>query len=58
MRGACDTNNVTERVIGNSKIRYMVTRGYKSAEGMMNGLWLTQRVRGESGIEMGELLVA
>ena len=57
-RGVCDTNNVTERMIGRSKIRYKTIRGYKSIEGMMNGLWLTQRVWGESGIDMGELLVA
>ena len=44
MRGVCDTNNATERVIGRSKIRYKTIRGYKSIEGMMNGLWLTQRV--------------
>ena len=29
MRGVCDTNNVTERVIGRSKIRYKTLRGYK-----------------------------
>ena len=44
MRGARDTNNVTERVIGRSKIRYKTLRGRKSVEGMMNALWLTQRV--------------
>ena len=49
MRGACDTNNVTERVIGRSKIRYKTTRGYESVDGMMNGLWLTQRVWGSPG---------
>ena len=27
MRGVCDTNNVTERMIGKSKIRYKTTWG-------------------------------
>ena len=36
------TNNCTERTIGRSKIRYKTVRGYKSKEGMMNGLALTQ----------------
>ena len=58
MRGVCDTNNVTERVIGKSKIRYKTIRGYKSEDGMMTGLWLTQLVWGESGMDMGELLAA
>ena len=58
VRGVCDTNNVTERVIGRSKVRYKAIRGYKSIEGMMNGLWLTQRVWGESGMDMNELLPA
>ena len=58
MRGVCDTNNVTERAIGKSKIRYKTMRDYKSVEGMMNGLWLTQRVWGESGIGIGDPLVA
>ena len=38
MRGVCDTNNVTERVIGRSKIRYKTMWSYKSVVGMMNGL--------------------
>ena len=58
MRGVCDTNNVTERVIGGSKIRYKTTKGYESIGGMMNGLWLTQRIWGESGMDMGYLLAA
>lgn len=44
MRGARDTNNVTERVIGRSKMRYKTMRGYKNLEELMNGLWLTQQV--------------
>ena len=58
MRGVCDTNNVAERVTGRSKIRYKMTRGYKSIDGMMNGLWLTQRIWDESGMDVGELLAA
>ena len=55
---ARDTNNARERLIGRNKIRYKTLRGCKDLEGMMNGLWLTQRVRGESGMAMGELLAA
>ena len=58
MRGVRDTNNVTERVICKSKIRYKMTRGYMSIAGMMSGLWLTQRIWGESGMDMRELLAA
>ncbi len=56
MRGVCDTNNVTERVISRSKIRYKTIGSYKSVEGMMNGLWLTQWIWGDSGMDMGELM--
>ena len=38
MRGVCDTNNLAERMIDGSKIRYKTMRGYKSIAGMMNGL--------------------
>jgi hypothetical protein len=31
-----------ERGIGKSKVRYKSMRGYKSAEGMINGITLTQ----------------
>ena len=58
MRRLCYTNNVTERVIGRSKIRHKMIRGCKSVEGMMNGLWLTQRVWGDSALDMGKPLVA
>ena len=58
MRGVCDTNNVTERVIGRSKIRYKTMRGYKSLEGMMNGIWLTQSSWGKPGMDMEYLLAA
>ena len=58
MRGVCDTNDVTERVIGKIKIRYKTIKGYESVEGMMNGLRLTQRVCDESGMDMDDLLAA
>lgn len=36
------TNNASERSIGGSKVRYKTMRGYKSQEGMKNGIALTQ----------------
>ena len=36
------TNNVTERAIGRSKVRYKTVRGFKSEEGMLNLVALTQ----------------
>ena len=53
------TNNCTEQTIGRSKIRYRTVRGYKSEEGMMNGLGLTQWVwSGRDGLDLGELIAA
>ena len=53
------TNNVTERVIGRSKVRYKTVRGYKSIYGMLNGLGLTQWVwSGMDGLCIGELVAA
>ena len=40
------TNNRTEQVIGRSKVRYKTMRGFKSVEGMLNGIHLTQWVWG------------
>lgn len=58
-RSVPSTNNCTERVIGRSKIRYKTVRGYKSVNGMLNGLGLTQWVwRGEDGLDMSELVGA
>lgn len=58
-RSVPSTNNCTERVIGRSKIRYKTVRGYKSMDGMMNGLGLTQWVwRGEDGLDLSELVAA
>ena len=36
------TNNASERSIGKSKVRYKTMRGYKSMDGMKNGIGLTQ----------------
>lgn len=36
------TNNGTERAIGKSKVRYKTMRGYKSLDGLGNGIALTQ----------------
>lgn len=59
VRGMPQTNNCTERAIGRSKVRYKTVRGYKSADGMMNGLGLTQWVwSGEEGLDLGELMEA
>ena len=40
--GLDGTNNATERAIGRSKVRCKTMRGYKSDEGMSNGVVLTQ----------------
>ena len=59
VKGMPQTNNCTERTIGRSKIRYRTVRGYKSEEGMMNGLGLTQWVwSGEDGLDLVDLVAA
>ncbi len=59
VRGMPQTNNCTERTIGRSKVRYKTVRGYKSEQGMMNGLGLTQWVwSGQEGLDLGELIAA
>ena len=40
--GLDGTNNASERSIAKSKVRYKSMRGYKSHEGMKNGIALTQ----------------
>ena len=40
--GLDGTNNASERGISKSKVRYKSMRGYKSDEGMKNGIALTQ----------------
>jgi transposase-like protein len=57
VEGVPSTNNPTEQVIGRSKIRYKTIRGYKSVEGMMNGLYLTQWVWTPQKIRDGASLV-
>ena len=53
------TNNMTERAIGRSKIRYKTVRGYKSESGLLNGFWLTQWAwSGADGLELSELVAA
>ena len=41
-KGVPATNNVTERAIGRSKVRYKTLRGFKSEQGMLNLFALTQ----------------
>ena len=38
--GLYGTNNASERLIGKSKLRYKSMRGYKSRDGMGNGIAL------------------
>ena len=53
------TNNVTERAIGRSKIRYRTVMGYKSESGMLNGFWLTQQAwSGSDVLEFSGLVAA
>ena len=53
------TNNVTERAIGRSKIRYKTVRGYKSESGLLNGFGLTQWAwSGADGLELSDLVAA
>lgn len=40
--GLDGTNNASERSVGRSKVRYKTMRGYKSDEGLSNGIALTQ----------------
>ena len=57
VKGLPETNNCTERVIGRSKVRYKTIRGYKSVDGMLNGLWLTQWVwSGDDGLSLSGLV--
>lgn len=44
--GVPSTNNVSERAIGPSKIRYASMRGFKSYRGLLNMIALTQEVYG------------
>ncbi len=53
------TNNASERSIGKSKVRYKTMRGYKSMEGMKNGVALTQWLySGEDEHDLAEEMAA
>ena len=53
------TNNASERAIGKSKVRYKSMRGYKSDEGMSNGIALTQWLHsGEDEHDLGREMAA
>ena len=57
--GLDGTNNASERAIGRSKVRYKTMRGYKSMEGMSNGVVLTQWLYGgEDEHDLAEVLAA
>jgi hypothetical protein len=53
------TNNASERSIGRSKARYKTMRGYKSTDGMGNGIGLTQWLySGEDEHDLAEVMAA
>ena len=53
------TNNASERGICRSKVRYKSMRGYKSREGMQNGVALTQWLySGEDENDLGKEIAA
>ncbi len=53
------TNNASERSIGKSKVRYKSMRGYKSIDGMSNGIVLTQWLyNGEDEHDLGKEMAA
>lgn len=52
------TNNVTERSIGRTKVRYKTVRGFKSQEGLLNLVALTQWLYTPKGEHNLNLLVA
>ena len=57
--GLDGTNNASERAIGRSKVRYKTMRGYKSDEGMSNGIALTQWLySGEDEHDLGQEMAA
>lgn len=57
--GLDGTNNAAERAIGKSKVRYKTMRGYKSLDGMANGIALTQYLyRGGDELDLTEVLTA
>jgi transposase-like protein len=57
--GLDGTNNASERALGRSKMRYKTMRGYKSPEGMKNGVVLTQWLySGEDEHDLAEVMAA
>jgi transposase-like protein len=57
--GLDGTNNASERSISRSKVRYKSMRGYKSDEGMANGIALTQWLySGEDEHDLAEEMAA
>jgi transposase-like protein len=57
--GLDGTNNASERSIGKSKVRYKTMRGYKSVEGMSNGVVLTQWLySGEDEHDLAKVMAA
>jgi transposase-like protein len=57
--GMDGTNNATERAIGKSKMRYKTMRGYKSLDGLCNGIALTQWLySGDTDHDLGTVLAA
>jgi transposase-like protein len=57
--GLDGTNNASERSIGRSKVRYKTMRGYKSVDGMKNGIALTQWLySGEDEHDLAEEMAA
>jgi hypothetical protein len=57
--GMDGTNNASERAIGRSKVRYKTMRGYKSDEGMSNGIVLTQWLyNGEDEHDLAKVMAA
>ena len=57
--GLDGTNNTSERAIGRSKVRYKTMRGYKSDEGMSNGIVLTQWLyNGEDEHDLAKVMAA
>ena len=57
--GLDGTNNASERGICRSKVRYKSMRGYKSREGMKNGVALTRWLySGDDEDDMGKEIAA
>jgi transposase-like protein len=56
--GLDGTNNATERAIGKSKVRAKTVRGYKSLDGLQNGIALTQALyAGTPTLDLAQALV-